>query len=48
LLYNALNKSATKYCKHFPPHLKNVSTVPQGDVLCTTVFSVSLWTQSEE
>ena len=28
LVYSFLNKSAAKSCKHFPPHLNDVSTLP--------------------
>ena len=27
-VYSFLNKSAAKICKHFPPHVNNVSTLP--------------------
>ena len=43
LEHSLLNKFAAKWCKHFPPHLNNVSTLPCETwnalhVHCTTVM----------
>ena len=36
LVHSFLNKFAAKSCKHFPPHLNNVSTLPRRKLKCSS------------